>query len=109
VRRRGGSDWAPALKRREPIEKEHSGMLNGIMAIPKPTRKVGDLVRVDKQKWYGTGNGRPEGLGIIKSTNWILCEGGEKYQYVPEAHVVWFDRQETTVHSHDSLEVVNAV
>jgi len=107
VRRRGVSNWLPILSPSEPIEKGLSGMLNGIIAFPKPTLEVGDLVRADQKKWYGD-NKIPEGVGIIKSTNWTLCVNGESFNYTPEAHVVWGNLTRTTIHSHDSLVSVGA-
>ena len=99
------------LKQIEPIKEGHSDLfLNGIMAFPRPTLSVGDLVRVNYRKWIGNQE-LPEGVGIVRMTNWMLVKGSPRgeYRYVPQAHIVWPSMPRMTAHSHDSLEVVNAV
>lgn len=99
------------LNQIEPIREDNKDLfLNGIRAFPRPTLSVGDLVRVNRKKWIGKPN-PPEGVGIVRVTNWMLVKGNARgeYRYIPKAHVVWPNMPQMTAHSHDSLEVVNAV
>ena len=105
------SDDRIVLNQVEPIRKDNDDLfLNGIRAFPRPTLSVGDLVRVNRKKWIGKPN-PPEGVGIVRVTNWMLVKGNARgeYRYIPKAHVVWPNMPQMTAHSHDSLEVVNAV
>jgi len=105
------SDNRSVLKQVEPIRKDNDDLfLNGIRAFPRPTLSVGDLVRVNRKKWIGKPK-PPEGVGIVRVTNWMLVKGSPRgeYRYIPKAYVVWPDMSHMTSHSHDSLEVVNAI
>ena len=99
------------LNQVEPIGKDNDDLfLNGIRAFPRPTLGVGDLVRANHRKWIGNQK-LPKGVGIVRMTNWMLVKGSARgeYRYIPKAHVVWPNMRQMTAHSHDSLEVVNAV
>ena len=100
---------------RVPIEAGRNGRIEGHDAVGVPTVKVGDLVRyIVPDDWEYHAIEVPiftdePALGVVKGINWMLISTNKGEYYIPEAEVYWSLTNNTTKHTHDTLEVVNAV
>jgi hypothetical protein len=115
MKRRKSWDVKPEPLFRVPIGAAVNGYIEGIEARGKPTLKVGDLVRfIVPDDWEHHAIEAPiftdePALGVIRSINWMLITTNKGDFYIPEAEVYWSLTEKITKHTHDSLEVVNAV
>ena len=114
MKRREGWDTLVPLSR-VPIEAAKNGKIEGVSTRGEPTVKIGDLVKfIVPDDWEHHAIEAPiftdePALGVIRSINWMLISTNKGEYYIPEAEVLWSLTGKTTKHSHDSLEVVNAV
>jgi hypothetical protein len=113
-RREGWDTLVPHLSR-VPIDAPVDGKIEGIEARGKPTLKVGDLVRfIVPDDWEYHAIEAPiftdaPALGVVRGINWMLISTNKGDYYIPEAEILWSITEKITKHTHDSLEVVNAV
>ena len=114
MKRRKSWDTLVPLSR-APIEAAKNGKIEGVPTQGEPTVKVGDLVRyIVPDDWEHQAIEAPiftdePALGVIRSINWMLITTNKGDFYIPEAEVYWSLTEKITKHTHDSLEVVNAV
>ena len=114
MKRRKGWDTLVPLSR-APIEAAKNGKIEGVSTRGEPTVKVGDLVRyIVPDDWEHHAIEAPiftdePALGVIRSINWMLITTSKGDFYIPEAEVYWSINGSTTKHTHDSLEMANAV
>ena len=114
MKRRKGWDTLAPLSR-VPIESGSNGRIEGLSTQGEPTVKVGDLVRyIVPDDWEHHAIEAPiftdePALGVIRSINWMLISTNKGDYYIPEAEVYWSINGSTTKHTHDSLEMANAV
>ena len=114
MKRREGWDTLAPLSR-VPIEAAKSGKIEGVSTQGEPTVKVGDLVRyIVPDDWEHHAIEAPiftdePALGVIRSINWMLISTNKGEYYIPEAEVYWGITSKITKHTHDSLEVANAI
>jgi hypothetical protein len=114
MKRREGWDTLAPLSR-VPIEAAKNGKIEGVSTRGEPTVKVGDLVKyIVPDDWELHAIDAPiftdeTALGVIRSINWMLIETSKGAYYAPEAEVYWGINGSTTKHTHDSLEMANAV
>ena len=114
MKRREGWDTLAPLSR-VPIESGSNGRIEGLSTQGEPTVNVGDLVRyIIPDDWEHHAIEAPiftdePALGVVKGINWMLISTNKGEYYIPEAEVYWSITSKITKHSHDTLEVVNAV
>ena len=114
MKRREGRDTPEPLSR-VPIEAASNGRIEGLSTQGKPTVNVGDLVKyIVPDDWEYHAIEVPiftdePALGVVKGINWMLISTSKGEYYIPEAEVYWSLTNNTTKHSHDTLELVNAV
>ena len=100
---------------RVPIAASVDGHIDGVPTRGLPSVKVGDLVKyIIPDDWERHAIEAPiftdePALGVIRSINWMLISTNKGEYYIPEAEVYWSITSKITKHSHDTLEVVNAV
>mgnify|MGYP001185754912 FL=1 len=114
MKRRSSWDTLAPLSR-VPIEAAKNGKIEGVSTRGEPTVKVGDLVRyIMPDDWEHHAIEAPiftkeTALGVIRSINWMLIETNKGTYYAPEAEVYWSITSKLTKHTHDNLEVANAI
>jgi len=114
MKRRKSWDTLAPLSR-VPIGAPVNGKVEGVSTRGEPIVKVGDLVRfIVPDDWDYHAIEAPiftdePALGVIRSINWMLISTNKGDFYIPEAEVYWGITDKTTKHTHDSLELVNAV
>ena len=112
-RKEGWGTLAPLS--RVPIQAAKNGKIEGVSTRGEPIVKVGDLVRfIVPDDWDYHAIEAPiftdePALGVIRSINWMLISTNKGEYYIPEAEVYWSLTSKTTKHTHDSLEMANAV
>jgi hypothetical protein len=115
MRRRKSWDVKPEPLFRVPISASVNGYIEGVSTRGEPTVKVGDLVKyIVPDDWELHAIDAPiiakeKALGVIRSINWMLIATNKGAYYAPEAEVYWGINGSTTKHTHDSLEMANAV
>jgi len=115
MKRRKNWDVKPEPLFRVPIDASVNGYIEGVEAQGEPTVKVGDLVRyIVPDDWEHHAIEAPiftdePALGVIRSINWMLISTNKGEYYIPEAEVYWSITSKITKHTHDSLEVANAI
>ena len=114
MKRRKSWDTLAPLSR-VPIGAPVNGKVEGVSTRGEPIVKVGDLVRfIVPDDWDHHAIEAPiftdePALGVVRSINWMLISTNKGDCYIPEAEVYWAITDKTTKHTHDSLELVNAV
>ena len=114
MKRRKGWDTLAPLSR-VPIGAPVNGKVEGVSTRGEPIVKVGDLVKfIVPDDWDHHAIEAPifteePALGVIRSINWMLISTNKGDFYIPEAEVYWSLTSKTTKHTHDSLEMANAV
>ena len=114
MKRRSSWDTLAPLFR-VPIEAAKNGKIEGVSTQGEPTVKVGELVRyIVPDDWEHHAIEAPiftdePALGVIRSINWMLISTNKGEYYIPEAEVYWSITSKITKHTHDSLEVANAI
>jgi len=115
MKRRKNWEVKPEPFFRVPIDAAVDGYIEGTEARGEPTVKVGDLVKyIVPDDWELHAIDAPiftdeTALGVIRSINWMLIATNKGAYYIPEAEVYWSINGSTTKHTHDSLELANAV
>ena len=115
MKRRKSWDVKPEPLFRVPIDASVNGYIEGVSTRGEPTVKVGDLVKyIMPDDWELHAIDAPiftdeTALGVIRSVNWMLIATNKGAYYAPEAEVYWSINGSTTKHTHDSLEMANAV
>ena len=101
---------------RVPIDAPVDGHIDGVPTRGQPTVKVGDLVKyIIPDDWEHHAIEAPifttdeSSLGVVKKVNWVMLTTSQGAFYRTEAEVYWSINGSTTKHTHDSLEVANAV
>jgi hypothetical protein len=113
-RREGWDTLVPQLSR-VPIDAPVDGHIEGVPTQGEPIVKVGDLVKfIMPDDWEHHAIEVPiftdePALGVVRSINWMLISTNKGEYYIPEAEVYWSLTEKITKHTHDSLEVINAV
>ena len=100
---------------RVPIQAAKNGKIEGVSTCGEPIVKVGDLVKfIMPDDWEHHAIEVPiftdePALGVVRSINWMLISTNKGDCYIPEAEGYWSLTEKITKHTHDSLELVNAV